>query len=303
MESGLETDVLRAVSRSFYLSLRLLPKPMRRAAGIGYLLARASDTIADAEGLELGERVTFLEGFGAWVKGGDAVFFDGVLGKVMNEGERVLLSRCGEVMKAMEELPENERDLVREVLGEILSGQRMDLEVFAGASDGEVICLRNEGLLEDYTYRVAGCVGAFWTKLGYEVLGEKFSREPMEEMVKVGVAYGKGLQLVNILRDLREDMTKGRCYLPVRNVNDEEVVMREFGRLRGLAVRLVEKGFVYSKALESRRLRVASVLPAMIGAETLDLLEGVSFSELGTKVKVRRGRVYGMLIRAWMGKW
>jgi len=40
-------DVLKRVSRSFYLSLRVLPKKMRKPVGLAYLLARAADTIAD----------------------------------------------------------------------------------------------------------------------------------------------------------------------------------------------------------------------------------------------------------------
>ena len=43
----LRGEVLRSVSRSFYLSLRVLPKPLRDPLSLAYLLARATDTIAD----------------------------------------------------------------------------------------------------------------------------------------------------------------------------------------------------------------------------------------------------------------
>ena len=39
--------LLRGVSRSFYLSIRLLPAPLRRPIAVAYLLARAADTLAD----------------------------------------------------------------------------------------------------------------------------------------------------------------------------------------------------------------------------------------------------------------
>src|SRR4051812_36655308 len=39
--------VLRSVSRSFYLSIRLLPSRLREPVGLAYLLARATDTLAD----------------------------------------------------------------------------------------------------------------------------------------------------------------------------------------------------------------------------------------------------------------
>src|SRR5438552_17119582 len=43
----LRGSILARVSRSFYLSIRLLPKKLRDPVSLGYLLARASDTIAD----------------------------------------------------------------------------------------------------------------------------------------------------------------------------------------------------------------------------------------------------------------
>ena len=39
--------LLKRVSRAFYLSIRVLPEPVRRPVGLAYLLARAADTIAD----------------------------------------------------------------------------------------------------------------------------------------------------------------------------------------------------------------------------------------------------------------
>src|SRR5947209_5395214 len=45
--SALRGSILASVSRSFYLSIRLLPKKLRDPVSLGYLLARASDTIAD----------------------------------------------------------------------------------------------------------------------------------------------------------------------------------------------------------------------------------------------------------------
>src|SRR5205823_2184888 len=55
------TDVLKSVSRSFYLSLRVLPKKIRPVMGLAYLLCRTADTIADAEAIPSGERLTWLK--------------------------------------------------------------------------------------------------------------------------------------------------------------------------------------------------------------------------------------------------
>ena len=53
--------LLKDVSRSFYISVRFLPKRIRRTIALGYLLARASDTIADTNGLPPPERIRILE--------------------------------------------------------------------------------------------------------------------------------------------------------------------------------------------------------------------------------------------------
>src|SRR5258708_10578997 len=51
--SKLHGSILASVSRSFYLSIRLLPKKLRDPVSLGYLLARASDTIADTTELPI----------------------------------------------------------------------------------------------------------------------------------------------------------------------------------------------------------------------------------------------------------
>ena len=53
--------LLRGVPRSFYLSIRLLPAPLRRPVAVAYLLARATDTVADTATLPADTRRDLLE--------------------------------------------------------------------------------------------------------------------------------------------------------------------------------------------------------------------------------------------------
>ena len=67
--------------------------------------------------------------------------------------------------------------------------------------------------LDDYIYRVAGCVGEFWTKIcRAHVFPE--ARLDDHQLLEDGIRFGKGLQLVNILRDIPQDLRNGRCYVP-----------------------------------------------------------------------------------------
>src|SRR5258708_6572638 len=60
---ALDQSLLKSVSRSFYLSLRVLPPSMRPVMGIGYLLCRMADTIADSEVIPFSNRLHFLQRF------------------------------------------------------------------------------------------------------------------------------------------------------------------------------------------------------------------------------------------------
>ena len=86
-----------------------------------------------------------------------------------------------------------------------------------GASTEEIVALETASALDDYTWRVAGCVGEFWTKMCRAHLFPQ-ARLDDGQLLNDGVRFGKGLQLVNILRDLPADLHKGRCYLPTEKL-------------------------------------------------------------------------------------
>src|ERR1700753_1476657 len=52
--------LLKSVSRSFYITLRVLPAVMRDPIGLAYLLARAADTIADTSLISPEKRLELL---------------------------------------------------------------------------------------------------------------------------------------------------------------------------------------------------------------------------------------------------
>src|SRR6266571_987532 len=58
---GLLTDLLKQVSRSFYLTMRVLPDAIRPQISVAYLLARATDTVADTQIVPLTERLQALQ--------------------------------------------------------------------------------------------------------------------------------------------------------------------------------------------------------------------------------------------------
>lgn len=293
--------VLKGVSRSFYLTLRLLPKEMRQATSLGYLLARTSDTIADTPGLLVTERMELLATYARAVSKGDAlpVWPESMLERV-SEGERVLLEHGESILRWLSRMDAPQAGLIREVVEIIISGQVLDLRRFGDAVIDHPVAMPSPEALDEYTWCVAGCVGAFWTKLGFLTLGEKYSTMAGPELLEHGISYGKGLQLVNILRDLPVDLMEGRCYLPVKDPNSQAELMGSFRLWHSRASANVERGVTYASTLRQRRLRAATVLPALIAKDTLDLLENVSWGSLQRRVKVSRSDVFRALAEAFL---
>jgi farnesyl-diphosphate farnesyltransferase len=298
----LETRVLKGVSRSFYLTLRLLPAPMRGAASLGYLLARASDTIADTAEVTPDHRLAALESFRAAVAGETGRWTADFIPQVPDPRERRLLERCDLLLQWLRALPPAEATLVREVVAIIISGQALDLRRFHDASAARPVALADDPQLDDYAWRVAGCVGAFWTKLGILTLGPAFSTTEPELLLQRGIAYGKGLQLINILRDLPRDLAAGRCYLPVADPADRGQLLRAHADWLGRTRDWLLQGVDYARSLPSRRLRAATLLPALIASETIELLDGADWSALEARVKIPRRRVHLLLAKALLSQ-
>jgi len=276
--------LLKRVSRSFYLSVRILPAPMRRGICIGYLLARASDTLADAQ-----QDPALLDAFEERLLGhGGAGILPAAYSKIEAcDGEKALLSTLPAVFRALECLPTAESDLIRDVVATIISGQRLDMRRFAGANADHVVSLAGPEALDDYTWRVAGCVGRFWTRLGFLTLGRNFSEMEQEKLEAHGIRFGQGLQLVNILRDTAADLSQGRNYLP-SDRNEWMAKAREN----------LDSGLTYAAAMGLKRLHIAVALPARIGIDTLDAIEAAGPAALEYRVKIRRHRVWLHFARA-----
>src|SRR5437868_13950899 len=73
-------ELLKPVSRSFYISIRLLPRALREPVALAYLLARTSDTIADSNAVPAEKRIELLDRFAARIAGKNEV-----IGKELRE--------------------------------------------------------------------------------------------------------------------------------------------------------------------------------------------------------------------------
>src|SRR5215472_8560166 len=172
-QNELLTNLLRDVSRSFYLTLRVLPKSVRPQIGLAYLLARTTDTVADTEILPVEQRLKLLQSLRERILGLNSTPLDfGALAQHQGSpAERVLLEKSEAALSLLQAASRADQKLIREVLDTITSGQELDLKRFETGSQPaqggtpRLISLQTDAELDDYTYRVAGCVGRFWTKM------------------------------------------------------------------------------------------------------------------------------------------
>jgi farnesyl-diphosphate farnesyltransferase len=226
-----------------------------------------------------------------------------------NEAERTLIEQLPALLDWLAELPINDRDEVRRVLLTINRGQTLDIQRF-GQGNG-IGALNNAGELDEYTYLVAGRVGEFWTRLCFQHV-KNFSTRSESEMRELGIRYGCGLQLINILRDAGEDLRHGRCYFPADELHSLgltpaevlreparfEVVMKKWREKAGQGI---EAGIEYASAIRGRRVRFATALPALIGARTLALLRDAGPDALTRRIKVPRAEVRKMILSSALG--
>lgn len=298
-QSAAGTAILKGVSRSFYLSLRLLPASMRDAAGLAYLLARSSDTIADTPGLPVAQRLSCLADFHRALRGETTFTTPPALVENASDGEKILMAHASDHLQWLGTLSAEEQTLVHAVLDEIISGQTLDLQRFGNASKDSRMVIASDAELIDYCQRVAGSVGAFWTHLGFLSEGQHFSSASQESMLSWGRNFGCALQLVNILRDRPEDMRHGRYYLPgTAHLSAGEECLHAHDRWLRQARAWVQEGLQYAHALRGRRLRCATALPALIALETLDALDQANWHQMEQRIKVPKSTVFRCLAEA-----
>ena len=312
-----QNELLRATSRSFYQTLKVLPRVIRPQIALAYLLARTADTIADTEIVPVSQRREALHKLREFILGSTTapVNFNDLAGRQGAPAEKLLLEKAGDSVATLQKFSAEDQKRIRDVLTIIISGQELDLRRFApleSSQAGRIIPLETALELDDYTYRVAGCVGEFWTKMCRAHLFPK-ARIDDNQLIINGVRFGKGLQLINILRDLPEDVKKGRCYLPTEKLEKfnltpqtvltrvkEDSFLKLFHEYLDKAEDHLRAGWDYTNTLpySQFRVRLACAWPILIGIKTIEKLRVSDVSELQQRVKISRKEVKGIILHS-----
>lgn len=293
-----------------YLSLRVLPEAVRPGMGLGYLLCRAADTIADTRLVSNAERRGALEAYRAAFMGASAPALHPAsefARHQANASELELLNRLGECAALWAGRPEAERVLLSEVVFSVVDGMRMDLERFPADDEAGLRAFASEDDLDRYCGFIGGGPGRFWTRL-LRLHVPELSDAPAR-LEEQGFAMGKGLQITNILRDIPKDLRLGRCYLPEPELAAAELKPGDLldpktaPRLRPVLKKWLawglgqlDQGRGYVVQMPSMRLKAAAGWPLILSLRTLELVgRSPRLLESGPGVKVGRGEVYRLL--------
>jgi farnesyl-diphosphate farnesyltransferase len=206
---------LPRVSRTFALSIQALPAGLRSAVRSAYLLCRIIDTIEDDRTLSLTERDSFFDLFDGLMERDDygAEDFErrsrraGLGG---DDPEHELCARASAVFSEFRALEPGQRDAIRPHVNEMSQGMR---EYTARAERETGLRIDDFDDLERYCYFVAGTVGKLLTDLFVRFIPQ-LEDDRCQELRRLSVDFGLGLQMVNIVKDIASDLERGDCFIP-----------------------------------------------------------------------------------------
>ncbi len=306
--------ILKSVSRSFYLSMRILPHSMRQSISLAYLLARAADSIADEKQMSRELRESLLHRFRCLVL---MNFDDKSYGQLRtslstqleHNHEIELIHSLKTIFLLVESLPRNDYLAVMHVIDILTRGMQLDLATFSSSS--AIIALDDQKALETYTYYVAGCVGEFWTRQSICHVSA-MSHWDDAKFNTLGIEFGKALQLTNIVRDIAKDAELGRCYLPKTWLNEHSLSSNDLltpannEKFRPVTQKAIAQALAYFDSAEQYllaiprsqiRLRLAALWPIFIGLKTLELVtHKANFLDSRLTIKVSRKWIYRLLL-------
>lgn len=218
-----QNEILQHVSRTFALTIPQLPGDLCKVVANAYLLCRIADTIEDDKSMSAEQKREYAEQFINVVKGTNtaetfATALFPLLSSTATEAEHDLIANTTPVIRITHSFNERQRAALEKCVTIMAEGmiRYQDAETLDGVAD-----LKDMG---QYCYYVAGVVGEMLTELFCDYSPEIDAQR--EEMMQLGVSFGQGLQMTNILKDIWEDHERGACWLPRDIFNKHGVDIR-----------------------------------------------------------------------------
>jgi farnesyl-diphosphate farnesyltransferase len=327
-------QLLPSVSRTFAITIRVLPGSLRDAVTIAYLLCRIADVFEDSNRIDprtrKGKLLSMAEAFAAITDRSDDAEGDGherdrrarerLLSCLddcdawpdMDEASRALLESGEAVVRAFHSLPPITRGIIAHWVEAMARGMAgfVERELEPQSADGLLFKLHTWEEMRSYAYCVAGTVGYLLTELFTHDLrlGDTQKTARLRDLAG---SFGLGLQLTNILQDLSEDRVRGWSYIPeelaTRHGTTIARLQQESDRAAALRViaDLIEEAAAHLDAAmeftlliprHAPRIRLFCLWPIFFARRTLVKLWGEpAVLDGGEKVRISRSEVRSLM--------
>jgi farnesyl-diphosphate farnesyltransferase len=302
-------EILPPVSRTFALSINILPGTLGRAVRTAYLLCRIADTIEDAPRMPATTKAELLDDLLRCFDDAEAAeAFPQRLDALAGDETHLRLARNADlVFVTYRDLPDTSREHVRRWVGEMIVGMKKFVLLYP---DG--IRIQSVEEYKEYCYYVAGTVGYLVTDLWHEhvpSIGPRLHGVLREK----SRAFAEALQTVNILKDVARDAEKeNSIYIPeelLRAHGSSHALILAPERLRQTRAALAAMVQLAWKDLEGARaylmliprravsIRLSCVLPLLFACATLrDLTRTPQALVRREVVKISRAEVKSLTL-------
>jgi farnesyl-diphosphate farnesyltransferase len=302
-------EVLPAVSRTFALSIRVLPGELGRAVLTAYLLCRIADTVEDEPSLPAERKAALLESLARCFDDvGAADAFPATVREITGEAAHVQLTHHTDLVFVLfRSLTEATRGHVQHWVTEMIVGMRKFVLLYPFG-----IRIQTVDEYKEYCYYVAGTVGYLLTDLWHEhassISDARYLvlRERCRE-------FAEALQTVNILKDVATDANKeNSIYVPedlLRLHGSSHATMLEPDRIPGtreamatlvqLACNDLDAARSYLLLIPRRAvsIRLFCMMPLLFAYATLrDLTRTPQALARGEVVKISRREVKSLTL-------
>jgi farnesyl-diphosphate farnesyltransferase len=308
--------VLQDVSRTFALTIPLLPPPLRAPVGTAYLVCRIADTVEDSAVLDTAAKRRFLEQFHTVVAGGCgagqfAAEVAPLLGDDTLDAEKDLVRNTDRAIRLINSYGAVERAAIARCVRIMCAG----MERFQDGRFSHGLPDLSE--LNAYCYHVAGVVGEMLTEL-FCARAPGLSAQ-RQTLMALSVPFGQGLQMTNILKDIWDDRRRNLCWLPrglfarhgfdldqLGDANPKHPAFEAgLEELIAIAAGCLDQAMDYCMALPASEpgMRRFCLWPVLLAVLTLRKIHARPGFSAGREVKVSRNtvRVSAVLVRVLGG--
>jgi len=307
-------EILPRVSRTFALSIEALSEPLRSAIRTAYLLCRVVDTVEDEPDLPADQRTQLFEAFRVLVRddAADPAAFEQAFRDYPGDSPDLLLARhAGAPLREFRDLDPVLREASRPHVVEMADGMEEYFRRWGGLD--QLTALRDLDDLRRYCYFVAGTVGNLLTDTFVTVEGERLPAAVRDGLRARAVDFGLGLQMTNIVKDVRADRARGWCYLPAATCErhgltpadltdpaHREPAMAVVRDVADAATAHLGRALEYTLLIprDARDVRLFVLVPMALAFATLTLVRRSPAVLDGGGVKVTRQTVAQVLIEA-----